>query len=298
MRRFRIAPAGIWRAFFVSTCFYPAVFAGPAPASLPPPLMQPGKLDPAEGRAALEQMRQLGIAGDYYLEFQLRILPRRGEESFVNGQLWGSRNEIGPVTRVRLVSPASAKTPPTERRLLIQNGPQSSVWRADPNGGVEMLGGASLFEPMVPDTQLTAFDLQMPFIYWNNFSYEGLTRFRGRPAYVLLLRPPPDFAAKHPALTAVRVYLDTQFKALMQTELIGVEGAVTKTLSVVDLKKVDEQWIVKTIDVRDEATRNKTRFNVTAAALGLEFSRTLFQPAQLEEEVHAPAESHLVRIAP
>jgi len=48
--------------------------------------------------------------------------------------------------------------------------------------------------------------------------------------------------------------------------------------------------------VRDEKTRNKTRFDVTAAGLELEFSKIIFEPAQLGEDVRAPRESQLTRL--
>jgi hypothetical protein len=96
----------------------------------------------------------------------------------------------------------------------------------------------------------------------------------------------------------VRVHLDTQFNALVQTELLGANDSVLKTISLVDLKKIGEQWIPKTFDVRDEKTRNKTRFDVTAAAIDLDFSRVIFEPAQLGEDVQPPHESQLTRLAP
>jgi hypothetical protein len=112
------------------------------------------------------------------------------------------------------------------------------------------------------------------------------------------MRPPPAFAAKYPTLRGVRVHLDTQFNALVQTELLGAKDVVLKTVSLVNLKMIDDQPIPKMFDVRDEKTRNKTRFDVTAVALGLEFSRILFEPAQLAEEVRPPAESQMTRIDP
>lgn len=297
MSVFRRAPALFWRAFFLILSASAGTFVAiSAPkGQVAPPLTQLGRIDPAEGRNALEAVRRQGIDGDYYLEFQLRVMPRRGEERLIPGQLWGGHNEIGPLSRVTLTLAESGKAP-LERRLLIQNGRSSSMWRWETGGAVQMLGVASPFEPVVPDTDLTAFDLQMPFLFWDSFSYEGLKRFRGRPAYVLVLRPPAEFAAKYPSLTGVRVHLDTQYDALVQTELLGMNDVVLKTISLVDLKKVGEQWIPKTFDVRDEKTRNKTRFDVIAAALNLDFSRMIFEPAQLDEPLRPPSTPQLVRL--
>ena len=172
---FRSAPALFWRAFFLilSAVAGMSVAIGAPKGQVAPPLTQVGRVDPAEGRTALEAVRRQGINGDYYLEFQLRVMPRRGEERLIPGQLWGGRNEIGPLSRVTLTLTEPGKEP-LERRLLIQNGRSSSVWRWETGGAVKMLGAASPFEPVVPDTDLTAFDLQMPFLFWEIFIYEGL----------------------------------------------------------------------------------------------------------------------------
>lgn len=289
------APAVVRRAFFVAGWLALAVaLRGAPPTATPPPLSQVGKLDPAEAGRALEQLRRQGPAGNYYLEFQLRVMPRRGDERLLAGRMWGGRNEQGPLTRVSISDPDGR----AERRLLIQNGPDAAVWRWAEGRGIEPLTVAALFEPVEPGTELTPFDLEMPFLFWTDFTYEGMQRYRGRPAHVLLLRPRADFAAQHPALQAVRVFLDTQFNALVQTEMIDGKGRATKTLSLLDLKKVGEQWIPKTLDFRDEQSRNKTRLSVTAAALNLEFSSVLFEPAQLAERVQPPAGSQLERVAP
>ncbi|HWA86320.1 MAG TPA: outer membrane lipoprotein-sorting protein [Opitutus sp.] len=291
MAGFRNTPAGLWRAFFVGGCLALTAWAGPPPNPAPP-LRQFGAPDPAKGREALEQLRQPRIAGSYYLEFNLDILPRRGEQRTVEGRLWGAQNDDGPITRVEIGKGAEAV------RLLVQNGPRSAAWRFRPEGGIEQLGVSALFEALVPGTQITAFDLQMPFIFWDDFTYQGLTRFHGRPAHVLVLRPPAEFAVRYPGLKAVRVHLDTQFNALVETELLGANDGVLKTMDLVDLKKVGESWIPKTFDFRDEATRNKTRFSVTAAALGLDYSAALFAPATLVEEVKPPDAAHIERMGP
>lgn len=277
----RSAPAGVWRAFFLFATLAVSAMAGPQTIS-PAPLRQFGKPDPAEARAALDELRRLGIAGSYYLEFELRILPRRGDERDIPGRIWGMQGRLGPIARVELGSGTGAV------RWLIQRGPEAAVWRYDGSGGVRKLGVAELFQPLMPDTYFTPFDLEMPYVYWARFTYEGLERFNGRPTYMIVLQPPEDFARKFPALAGLRLHLDTQYDAPVQTELLGANSVVTKTITVVDLKKVGDQWIVKTIDARDEATRNKTRLNFTAATMKVDFAEALFEPARLAQEVRPP----------
>ncbi len=259
----------------------PALAAQPKGFRPPPNYVTTSKPDPAEGARILAEFRTLGIAGDYWLEFELRVLPRAGAEHSVAGQLLGSRNELGPITRLTLPGAGGLAT---ERRWLIQGGPAAAAWQWNgADGQTAPLATAGLFEPL-GGTELTLFDLQMPFLYWTDFVYEGLTRVRGRPAHSFVLYPPAAVAAVRPGLTGVRVLLDTQFQALVQAEFLGARGAVEKTISVLDLKKAGEQWMVKTIDLRNSITRDKTRFDVTAAAMNLTLPAGTFTPAALAPE--------------
>ncbi|MGA3008139.1 MAG: outer membrane lipoprotein-sorting protein, partial [Opitutaceae bacterium] len=99
---------------------------------------------------------------------------------------------------------------------------------------------------------------------------------------------PKEFAGQYPALKGVCVYLDTQFMALVQAELLGQDDQVLKTISLLELKRIGEQWIPKSFDVRDEVTRDKTRFVVKGAALGLTLPREIFAPQALGHAVNPP----------
>jgi len=179
----------------------------------------------------------------------------------------------------------------------VQNGPQSALWSWRPGSSVSQLGIDALFDRLA-DTDLTPFDLQMPFLYWNDFVFEGVARLRGRPAHVFLMYPPAEITARQPGLTGVRVYLDTQFNALVQAEQIGADNRLLKSITILDLKKVDEQWIAKSTDVRDEETRNKTRIAVTGAAVGLDLLTALFEPASLGETVQPPSAGRIRVVRP
>jgi hypothetical protein len=242
----------------------------------PPNFARNGKADQAEGARILAEFRQAGIGGTYWLGFELRVMPRKGAERTVPGEMLGTRGDRGPLTLLTI----------DRQRWLVQGGPASSVWQAPAGEKPQPLPLKDALQP-VAGTDLTLFDLQMPFLYWKDFVYEGLTRARGRPAHSFVLYPPRELAAVRPDLTGVRVLIDTQFQALMQAELLGAKGTAEKTISVLDLKKVGEQWIVKSIDLHNNLTRDKTRFTVTAAALDLALSPAAFEPAALS--VAAPA---------
>ena len=291
----QIAPASAWRAFFVlaiMACWPVSARAATAAATKLPDLAQVGLPDAAGARALLERFRSTGIAGDYYLEFELRALPRRGDESVYLGRLWASRNDQGAITRIQLID-AAGRT----HRWLLQNGPAAAVWSLT-GGQVAALPESALLAPLIPGVELSAFDLLMPYLYWPDYKLTRLDRVRGRPAHTFVFRPPAAFAQAHPEVASVRAYLDTQFNALMQAERLAKNGAAITTFSLGELKKIGEQWMLKSIDLRNETTRDKTRFVVTGAALGLEFSPELFAPARLVEDVAPPRADRLVKIDP
>lgn len=291
-------PAVIWRAFFVGTLLCgPGIgfAAGPnTSGSAPTPFVKFGQPDQAEGKKIWSELRRVRLEG--YFEFQLRVMPRTQDEWTVNGRLWGGVNGQGTIYRLSLFP--DPRNPATEIRWLLQNGGHPGVWRwSSAKPEVQRVTGDELSAPLIPGVDLTPFDLQMPFLYWTDYAYEGVSRFRSRPTYGFLLRPPSDFAAAHPAITGVRVQLDTQYNALVQIETVGAGNRVTKIMSLVDLQKTGEHWI-PTFDFRDNTTRNKTRLTVTRAAPGLDFSAALFEPGHLDSTVSPPAQVEIVHLNP
>ena len=252
---------------------------------LEPRFVSRGEADPAEGREIMTTFRRLGLPGDYFLEFDLEVLPRRGVKSVVKGRMWGSRNERGPISRVDLDD--SPETPRTH--LIAQNGTNPEAWRylETTDGEVEALSKSDMMGDLA-GTGLRIFELQMPFIHWPDYVFEGVTRIRGRTVHAFLMYPPDEFAEANPEIAAVRLHLDVKFHALMQAVVLGEDEAPLRKLTVLDLKKLGDQWIVKSIDVRDEITRDKVKFEVTGAALDLDYSPLLFAPESLPNTVASP----------
>ncbi len=251
-----------------------------------------GKADQAEGAKILSEFRQAGIAGTYLLEFELRVMPRKGDERTLKGHLIGSRNELGPISRLSI---AGQNGVADEQRWLIQSGREPAAWQW--SGATQKtvpLGAVDAFAA-IEGTDLTLFDLQMPFVYWQDFIYEGVAKVRGRPAHSFVLYPPAELASARPEKTGVRVLLDTQFQALVQAELLGPKGVSQKTISILDLKKTGEQWIVKSIDLRNNVTRDKTRISFTAAGLNLSLPAKTFTADGLGGEAPAVPEAKIER---
>lgn len=240
------------------------------------------ELEREEGIERLEEMRQVGIPGVYSFLFDLRVMPRRGEEARFQGQMWGGRTEKGPVFRYEIWSPGDQDR--RVRRFLVQNGPNPAIWTYDTShaeGEVCELPLSDLFTP-IEGTDFTPFDLQMPFVYWEEFAYEGLSRVRGRSSHGFLMVPPAEVAAEFPWLEGVRMFLDAEFNALTGAELVGKGNEVLRSFNIIEIKRVDDQWIVKTIDYRNRKSGDKTRLSIGGALLNLAGPSFPFTPEALE----------------
>lgn len=227
----------------------------------------PGKADQTEGARILGDFRRASIAGAYWLAFDLRVMPRKGAERTLKGTLLGMSGASGPLSRLNVGG----------HHYLIESGSQPEAWTTGATGEIVSVGPGQA----VAGTGLTIFDLQMPFLYWTDFTYEGQAKVRGRPTHSFILRPPPGYVPPRPGLTGVRVLIDAQFQAMVQADQLGLKGGAEKSIILLDLKKVGEQWLVKTIDVRDLLSRDKTRLIITAAAINLNLPVETFAPGNL-----------------
>ena len=249
---------------------------------------------PAQAGAILEQFRSAIWSQPIYAEFDLRQMPRRGPEKLFRGRFWGTRNAAGPVTRVELAVGPGGFT----RHLLILGGPDAALWVAD-RAGAGAPAPQALLAPLVPGVEMTPFDLlPSPYLYWLDANLVAAQRVRGRPAYAYDFTPSADFAAQYPAVRMVRAYLDIQYNALMQSEQIGPAGRIAKTLSLLELRKVGDRWIPKDLDVRNEATRDKTRLSLTAVAIGPEAVPGDLTPDALGDPLAPPPPARVLRVDP
>ncbi len=253
-------------------------------------------LDREAGEAFLEEFRSLGTRADYSFKFSLRTMPRRGPERYFDGRMWGSRNRVGPITLIEI---REREETDNRVRLLVQNGREAAVWKAVPGPGglyeVTRVGVEDWFTPVM-GTDYTVFDLQMPFIFWDDFDYEGVFRVRGRPCHVFNMNPPGEFAKEHSSPASIRMFLDAEFKALFRAESVNPEEEVERTFSVLDFKKVQDEWIVKTIDLRDDESLDKTRFQVNHAAMDLSLPASVFDPDNLGGRLPSVDSDRLSRV--
>lgn len=245
------------------------------------------RIDAEEGARRLADFRRQRLDGDYCFEFELKFKPHDSlRPTRYRGIMWGSWNEIGPVTRFRVFEePTRAletEGDPGFVELIIQNGAQAGAWLRQSNTEKFIaIKDEYLFKPIVPGLLFSPFDLQMPFVYWDDFVYEGPTLAgASRVAQQFLMLPPEDSPSVKRGIAGVRVGLDEDYNALLRIEVVGTSGDVVSRFAVRSFKKVQDQYIVKRITLTDYPLKDSADFEVEAAAVGLSLDSDLFDADQ------------------
>jgi len=217
----------------------------------------------------------------YSLQFQLRHMPRRGSETVKTGILYGPFLGCG-VSRLSVVRDSQKNN---FSNFLLKNGEDPKFWNVTSNELQPILiSPEESLAPLVQGMNQTAFDLLMPFVFWNG-EYKNSGKVAGRPAHIFSFTCPPWITKVKPHWQNITLALDDAYDAPLRVEILGKSQIAERTLILRKFKKVGNRWIVKEIDCHDRKSRSVTRMIVTSAALGLDLDQTLFLPENLVQPI-------------
>ncbi len=244
-------------------------------------LSNPTAIDPVQGEERMASFRNQRLEGDFVFHFTLEQIPRRGQVRVFKGTMWGSWNDIGPITRIQIEpTDGAAANGKGGVEAILQNGLYSQAWvRSSSEGTFRQLQGAELFEPLFEGLHYRWFDLQMPFLYWDDFDYHGPARVNGRPAHRFMLYPPEALNLPESGFDRVQLALDSGYNALLRVDLLDVDQPIA-SLRVRRFREIRGQWIVREIDLVDERSRDRAQFSVHSAAVGLVLRASVFDPSE------------------
>jgi len=242
-----------------------------------PELLRP--IDHEEGVRMLSIFRRMWVVGDFSLKYSIQFIPRRGKRQEVFGTLWGSSSLEGSVSLIHLHTEL-------ERQFFLKNGPYASVMeRQTELGEWAEINALDWFQPIDEAVTINPFDLMMPFVFWTDWEYAGVTKKGSRVAHSFLMKLPTQLAGNTLGLFGVIMYIDENFNALLRADYVNEEENVIRSLRLLDLKKIDGVWLPKTVDVLDEITRNKTRLVIKEAAVNRDFSDNPLSKGLIPESV-------------
>ena len=245
-------------------------------------LLEVPDLSPEEAGAFLERFRNVRLASDFVFDFNLKHIPARGRPTVYSGLLAGTWNQAGPVQRVELSHFDGEAVLNTS--LLIFGGRAPAAYQAEalpmdvlaPWQSVADTSVAT--DTLIAGVPITAFDLQLPFVYWENYAWVSSQRVLGRPAYIFDMYPKAPVESSAGIVERVRLYIDADFAALLRAEYFDGEGERLRQIKVLSFKEVSGQWIPKALDFATTGSREKVRFEVRAAALEQRLSNEIFDP--------------------
>lgn len=99
---------------------------------------------------------------------------------------------------------------------------------------------------------------------WSDLSLLFLGRADGRTARVENLRGRECYVLEFPSngRSATRLWIDTQLMVLLQMEESGPDGKLQRRLTVKNIKKISEQWMIKNMEIRSYPALHHTLIRI------------------------------------
>jgi len=100
----------------------------------------------------------------------------------------------------------------------------------------------------IRDTGVTWADLSLPFLWWRKGTLAGSASVRGRDCFVIDVEPAAEDGETSRAM-AIRVWIDKEYRMLLQAEEYGTGSKMLRRLSIESFKKINNVWMIKDIIV-------------------------------------------------
>lgn len=223
---------------------------------------------------------------DYCMDFTIEHAPRKGKSVFYSGTIFSSNKGAASYTRIRAAKKSSTDTVD----FLLVNSPQSQeVWKFE-DGKAVQVPKEKWQTPLMEGLVYSPFDLLMPYRNWKA-RYAGAGRI-GQAVHYYDLEVPQDFKItenfKDTKIGKIRIALSRDFNAPAAAEVYSTKGELLKTLSLGSVKKIDDLWIMKTAQLRDDLSREKDILRFTYAKMRPIFSKSIFSKDSLGKAPEKP----------
>ncbi len=210
----------------------------------------------------------------YLYQFQFKHFPKKGQPLIHHGLLSGP-SPNSPILRIDLLNDRGGTNQASYLLQRDRHKPKVYKYTSGKNE-VKELAPAEWMLPWAKEINHSPFDLLMPFINWS-FEYEKSGRLSGRPSHLFLFMPPQKKSIFPPSLLAIRIAIDDSYCAPLRIEHLDGGILPARIFSLQSFKKFNDRWLVKAIDAKDRDTGSRTRYELQAAAHGLDLPQSVFQ---------------------
>lgn len=146
-------------------------------------------------------------------------------------------------------------------------------------------------------TDLTWNDLSLAFLWWPEGQTLGRDIVKNRECWIVALaapdgpgNTPAGAEADTPRAVRLRLWIDTALFLLLQMEDYSPTGQPVRRLSVKNLKKIGEQWMIKNMEIRALPSRHRTVIQIDEVQPLSAMSPTN-QPLTQTDRVRGPSNS-------
>lgn len=225
-------------------------------------------------QAFLEHFKHQHIAQSYAFHYSVSNANNRTAPAYY-GTAWGKSQDQHALLRLMLHVPEINAKHSLE--YLIDNETVTSIWNMGPAPS-EPIPSNYWLDPLAPQLCCSLFDLAMPFIQWDGWSYESKIKCKGRPAYTFIL-PAANFQTDlGPKVRSLRLTIDQQYSILLKIEWLDEAVKPLRTFQILNFKKVKDQWFIKSFDIIDLEHKQRTRFKILSICLDPKTPVNFFEP--------------------
>ncbi|TFH41984.1 MAG: outer membrane lipoprotein-sorting protein [Lysobacterales bacterium] len=172
-----------------------------------------------------------------------------------------------------------------EAELRLGDSPASAQYRIFDDRGVELealtaalrlaeapdlaytAGGVAAEAPplsaAIQSTDLTWMDLTLSFLWWHGGTVLREEEIKGRACYVVELPAPGgSVTVGGSGYAGVWLWVDAELHMLLQAEGREAQGQPLRRLWIKSLKKIDDRWMIKDMEVEKFPTTQRTKLHV------------------------------------
>ncbi|MDA0990420.1 MAG: outer membrane lipoprotein-sorting protein [Verrucomicrobia bacterium] len=154
-------------------------------------------------------------------------------------------------------------------KLTINRRPNASTTFAyQASGGDDTNTMPPLYTP-IQGSDVTWIDLSLAYLWWRDGTVSGEDVVRGRDCYLVDLPAPvtstDGIADPHPdtlPYASVRLWVDQELFMMLRAEGRDASGNPIRTLWVKSLKKMDDRWMIKDMEIQAHPTTQRTRLHI------------------------------------
>lgn len=158
---------------------------------------------------------------------------------------------------------------------IFHEGHERKAWkRVGEQNKFIMLNVDEIFSQLYEGILFRPVDVLMPYIYWENYTYEGAQAFGIHSVvqkYLFGAEDDPSFLSK--GISSVRLLIDSKYNHVRKIEYLN-NSEIINQLSIVGIKKFENLWIISRLIFKEK--NDKTIFRVKEADIFLDDNRSLF----------------------